>query len=89
MRSREKRSRETLFRGNWNRNCYICKAKFTQLHFYYDAICNKCGDLNYKKRFQTAPLHGQIALITGARLKIGYQATIMMLRAGATVIATT
>jgi NAD(P)-dependent dehydrogenase (short-subunit alcohol dehydrogenase family) len=30
-----------------------------------------------------------VALITGARLKIGYQATLMMLRAGATVIATT
>ena len=47
------------------------------------------ADLNYRKRFQTASLHGQIALITGSRLKIGYQATLMMLRAGATVIATT
>jgi NAD(P)-dependent dehydrogenase (short-subunit alcohol dehydrogenase family) len=32
---------------------------------------------------------GQIVLITGSRLKIGYQATLMMLRSGATVIATT
>ena len=32
---------------------------------------------------------GQIALITGSRLKIGYHATLMMLRSGATVIATT
>ncbi|MEZ4871627.1 MAG: SDR family oxidoreductase [Bdellovibrionales bacterium] len=30
-----------------------------------------------------------MALITGSRLKIGYHATLMMLRAGATVIATT
>jgi NAD(P)-dependent dehydrogenase (short-subunit alcohol dehydrogenase family) len=52
-------------------------------------MCKKCGDLNYKKRFQTASLRGQIALITGSRLKIGYQATLLMLRAGATVIATT
>jgi NAD(P)-dependent dehydrogenase (short-subunit alcohol dehydrogenase family) len=28
-------------------------------------------------------------LITGSRLKIGYQATLMMLRAGAQVVATT
>lgn len=71
------------------RNCYVCKEEFTELHFFYDTMCTKCGDLNYKKRFQTAPLHGQVALITGARLKIGYQAALMMLRAGATVIATT
>ena len=71
------------------RNCYICKEAYMHLHFFYDTMCKKCGDLNYQKRFQTASLHGQVALITGARLKIGYQATLMMLRAGATVIATT
>jgi NAD(P)-dependent dehydrogenase (short-subunit alcohol dehydrogenase family) len=32
---------------------------------------------------------GQVALVTGSRLKIGYHITLMMLRAGATVIATT
>ncbi len=71
------------------RNCYVCKEEYTQLHFFYDTMCKKCGDLNYRKRFQTAPLHKQVALITGSRLKIGYQATLLMLRAGATVIATT
>jgi NAD(P)-dependent dehydrogenase (short-subunit alcohol dehydrogenase family) len=72
-----------------SRDCYICKEKFTKLHFFYDALCPHCADFNYKKRFQTAPLEGQVALITGSRLKIGYQATLMMLRAGAKVIATT
>ncbi|MDA3835137.1 MAG: SDR family NAD(P)-dependent oxidoreductase [Spirochaetales bacterium] len=71
------------------RNCYICKKEFTQLHFFYDSLCPFCAELNYKKRFQTADLTGQTALITGSRLKIGYQATLMMLRAGAAVIATT
>lgn len=71
------------------RNCYVCKAPFKKLHFFYDAMCPDCAAFNYAKRFQTAPLHGQVALITGARLKIGYQASLMMLRAGATVIATT
>ena len=74
---------------NSPRNCYVCKAEYTRLHFFYDSMCPDCADLNYKKRFQSAELHGQVALITGSRLKIGYQATLMMLRAGATVIATT
>lgn len=74
---------------NSPRNCYVCKAEFSQLHFFYDAMCPDCAALNYQKRFQAADLQGQVALITGSRLKIGYQATLMMLRSGATVIATT
>ncbi|RYZ64643.1 MAG: SDR family oxidoreductase, partial [Proteobacteria bacterium] len=46
-------------------------------------------DLNYKKRFQTASLEGRVAIITGARLKIGYHASLLMLRARAQVIVTT
>jgi NAD(P)-dependent dehydrogenase (short-subunit alcohol dehydrogenase family) len=71
------------------RNCYVCKTEYTRLHFFYDSMCPSCADFNYQKRFQTAPLPGQVALITGSRLKIGYQATLSMLRAGARVIATT
>ena len=71
------------------RDCYICKAEFKKLHFFYDALCPRCAEFNYQKRFLTAPLHGQVALITGSRLKIGYQATLKILRAGADVIATT
>lgn len=70
-------------------NCYVCKAEYTKMHFFYDSMCPACGDFNYQKRFQSAPLHGQVAVITGARLKIGYHAALMMLRAGARVIATT
>jgi len=71
------------------RACYICKVEFTKVHFFYDTMCPKCAEFNYAKRFQTASLEGQVSLITGARLKIGYQASLMMLRAGAHVIATT
>ncbi|NQY66291.1 MAG: SDR family oxidoreductase [Flavobacteriales bacterium] len=71
------------------RNCYVCKAVFNTLHHFYDTMCTECGDFNYAKRFQTAELKGQVALVTGSRLKIGYHITLMMLRAGATVIATT
>ncbi len=71
------------------RNCYVCKTLYTKLHHFYDAMCPECGDFNYAKRFQTADLTGQVALVTGSRLKIGYHITLMMLRAGATVVATT
>ncbi|SFS33601.1 SDR family NAD(P)-dependent oxidoreductase [Lutibacter maritimus] len=71
------------------RNCYVCKAEFTKLHHFYDTMCTECGDFNYAKRFQTADLTGQVAVITGSRLKIGYHITLMLLRAGATVVATT
>ena len=71
------------------RACYVCKVEFTRLHFFYDAMCAPCAELNYKKRFQTASLEGKVALITGARVKIGFQAALKMLRAGARVLVTT
>jgi len=71
------------------RNCYVCKAVYTKLHHFYDTMCTECGDFNYAKRFQTADLTGQVAIVTGSRLKIGYHITLMLLRSGATVIATT
>ncbi len=72
------------------RHCYVQRSGSSgRLHFFYDAMCAECAELNYQKRFQTAPLHGKVALITGARLKIGYQSSLMMLRAGARVIVTT
>ncbi len=70
------------------RNCYVCKTIYTQLHHFYDTMCTDCGDLNYGKRFQTTDLKGQVAVITGSRLKIGYHITLMLLRSGATVVAT-
>jgi NAD(P)-dependent dehydrogenase (short-subunit alcohol dehydrogenase family) len=71
------------------RTCYVCKTEYRRLHFFYDAMCPPCAELNYEKRFQTAPLDGRVALVTGARVKIGYQASLKLLRAGAHVIATT
>jgi len=71
------------------RNCYVCKAVYTKLHHFYDTMCPDCADFNYAKRFQSADLSGQVVIITGSRLKIGYHITLMCLRAGATVVATT
>lgn len=71
------------------RHCYVCKAEYREVHHFYDAMCVACGDFNYAKRFQTADLRGSVALITGARLKIGQQAALMLLRAGAKVLVST
>ena len=71
------------------RNCYVCKTVYAKLHHFYDTMCTNCGDLNYAKRFQTTDLTDQVAVITGSRLKIGYHITLMLLRSGATVVATT
>jgi NAD(P)-dependent dehydrogenase (short-subunit alcohol dehydrogenase family) len=71
------------------RACYVCKAAYTTLHHFYDGMCPPCADFNYAKRFQTADLCGRTALVTGSRVKIGYQAGLKLLRAGARVIVTT
>ncbi|MFI5006218.1 MAG: SDR family NAD(P)-dependent oxidoreductase [Solirubrobacterales bacterium] len=71
------------------KSCYVCKAEFTRLHHFYDALCPECAELSYAKRYQTASLAGRVGLVTGARVKIGYQTALKMLRAGARVIATT
>lgn len=80
---------ETRPRLEKPRRCYVCKAEYDVLHHFYDSMCTPCADFNYAKRFQTADLSGQTALMTGARLKIGYQAGLMLLRAGAKLIVTT
>jgi NAD(P)-dependent dehydrogenase (short-subunit alcohol dehydrogenase family) len=71
------------------RDCYVCKNSFRKIHTFYDALCPSCAEFNYAKRFQSASLRGRVALITGARVKIGFHAALMMLRAGAHVIVTT
>jgi NAD(P)-dependent dehydrogenase (short-subunit alcohol dehydrogenase family) len=76
-------------RLNQERDCYVCKQPFTRVHRYYDSMCESCGDFNYAKRGQSADLGGQFALVTGARVKIGFQASLKLLRAGAHVIVTT
>jgi NAD(P)-dependent dehydrogenase (short-subunit alcohol dehydrogenase family) len=71
------------------RSCYICKSNFFRRHFFYEQLCQRCGDLNYAKRIQRADLTGKVALITGGRVKIGYAAALKLLRAEAEVIVTT
>jgi len=71
------------------RTCYVCKVDFHDLHFFYDQMCEACADLNWRKRNQTADLRGRVALVTGGRVKIGYQAAMKLLRAGAETVVVT
>jgi NAD(P)-dependent dehydrogenase (short-subunit alcohol dehydrogenase family) len=71
------------------RHCYVCKQQFTEVHFFYDQMCRECAEFNYAKRSETTDLSGRVALLTGGRVKIGYQAGIKLLRAGASLIVTT
>jgi NAD(P)-dependent dehydrogenase (short-subunit alcohol dehydrogenase family) len=70
-------------------HCYVCKKQFSVLHHFYDQLCPSCAAFNYAKRTESADLRGRVALLTGGRVKIGYQAGIKLLRAGASVIVTT
>jgi NAD(P)-dependent dehydrogenase (short-subunit alcohol dehydrogenase family) len=70
-------------------NCYICKRDYSTIHHFYDQLCPPCAELNFRKRTESANLRGRVALLTGGRVKIGYQAGIKLLRAGAQLIVTT
>jgi NAD(P)-dependent dehydrogenase (short-subunit alcohol dehydrogenase family) len=70
-------------------HCYVCKKFYTQIHHFYDQLCPECAELNYFKRTELADLSGRVALLTGGRVKIGYQSGIKLLRSGARLIVTT
>ncbi len=80
---------EVAARTGDEQHCYVCKEKYVDVHHFYDQLCPACAAVSYAKRTETADLHGRVALLTGGRVKIGYQAGIKLLRAGAKVIVTT
>jgi NAD(P)-dependent dehydrogenase (short-subunit alcohol dehydrogenase family) len=70
-------------------HCYVCKQHYSVIHHFYDQMCPECAEFNFAKRSELADLTGRVALLTGGRVKIGYQAGIKLLRAGAMLIVTT
>jgi NAD(P)-dependent dehydrogenase (short-subunit alcohol dehydrogenase family) len=70
-------------------HCYICKRTYSTIHHFYDQLCPDCAELNFRKRTELADLRGRVAVLTGGRVKIGYQAGLKLLRAGAELIVTT
>lgn len=80
------RSKQVLLKPT---RCYICKNKYQELDHFYHKLCPKCVYLNHQKRNQKAILDDRIAIVTGGRIKIGYELVLKLLRDGASVIATT
>lgn len=70
-------------------HCYICKVRYHEVHHFYDQLCPSCAALNYTKRGELADMSGMVVLLTGGRVKIGYQAGIKLLRCGAELIVAT
>ena len=69
--------------------CYICKAAYTEVHFFYHLLCPECAEFNFRMREARADLSGRTALVTGGRVKIGFQTVLRLLRDGARVLVTT
>ncbi|MEU2391355.1 SDR family NAD(P)-dependent oxidoreductase [Streptomyces sp. NPDC007369] len=74
---------------NRPQRCYVCKDHYRQVHHFYHRMCPRCADENLTRRTARTDLTGRRALLTGGRVKIGYQAALMLLRDGAELIVTT
>jgi NAD(P)-dependent dehydrogenase (short-subunit alcohol dehydrogenase family) len=72
-----------------DRICYVCKQPYSDIHHFYDQLCPGCAGENFAARTELADLSGRVALLTGGRVKIGYQASLILLRCGARLIVTT
>jgi NAD(P)-dependent dehydrogenase (short-subunit alcohol dehydrogenase family) len=86
---RRAQSQEPEAQSRELQHCYVCKQKYSVIHHFYDQLCQSCAELNFTKRTELADLHGRVALLTGGRVKIGYQAGLKLLRSGAHLIVTT
>ncbi len=71
--------------------CYVCHKKITKMntHPFYRRMCIECGNSNWEKRQELVSLSGYTALVTGGRIKIGYETSLKLLRSGAFVVVTT
>lgn len=71
------------------RRCYICKTRYRQVDAFYHLLCPECATENRSRRALSTDLSGRRALLTGGRVKIGFQLALMMLRDGAELVVTT
>ena len=70
------------------RRCYVCKQSFRDVDAFYHLLCPECAQDNARRRGARTDLTGRLALVTGGRVKIGFQLALMMLRDGAEVMVT-
>ncbi|MFD8824766.1 SDR family NAD(P)-dependent oxidoreductase [Streptomyces sp. NPDC059605] len=70
------------------RRCYVCKSFYRRVDAFYHALCPDCAADNTSRRALSTDLTGRRALLTGGRVKIGFQLALMMLRDGAELLVT-
>ncbi len=70
------------------RRCYVCKEPYTGADAFYHRLCPGCASDNAARRGLRTDLAGRRALLTGGRVKIGFQLALMMLRDGAELLVT-
>ncbi|MFB9238389.1 SDR family NAD(P)-dependent oxidoreductase [Plantactinospora siamensis] len=71
------------------RRCYTCRDRFRTIDSFYHALCPACADQHRRHRLAGADLTGRRAVVTGGRVKIGYQVALRLLRDGAAVTVVT
>ncbi|MFG3257209.1 SDR family oxidoreductase [Streptomyces sp. NPDC048172] len=71
------------------RRCYVCKQPYQQVDAFYHLLCPACAADNSARRGLRTDLRGRRALLTGGRVKIGFQLALMLLRDGAELVVTT
>jgi NAD(P)-dependent dehydrogenase (short-subunit alcohol dehydrogenase family) len=72
-------------------SCYICKTRLWKddmYHEFYECMCKLCGEINYARRDVKKDLSDKVAIVTGGRVKIGFETSIRLLRNGCTVVVT-
>ncbi|MER7640349.1 SDR family oxidoreductase [Streptomyces sp. NPDC126522] len=70
------------------RGCYVCKSPYRQVDSFYHRLCPACAADNSARRALSTDLSGRRVLLTGGRVKIGFQLALMMLRDGAEMLVT-
>ncbi len=68
--------------------CYICKKRSAARHPRNRNLCPECGELNNSRRDRTCDLRGYTCVVTGGRIKVGFESALKLLRAGARVLVT-
>ena len=67
------------------KRCYVCNDR----SHHPGPFCEPCHQMNDTHRNAKTDMTGKVCVVTGCRLKIGYQTALSLLRMGATVIGTT
>lgn len=75
-------------KGDYHHTCNCCGGSFREMHHFYHQLCKDCAQLSWDKRTHTADMTGMVCVVTGGRVRIGYQIVLKLLRAGAFVLTT-